>query len=77
MEDRLDIEALTSVFSSRDFPDEMRMLRHPADLVFKFVSEVTRLLMSDDVQIRDVARDALGAELSPRLYPSLMKHIEE
>lgn len=61
----------------KDLPDEMRNMQHPMSYVSSFVNELTKLLMSEDVQIRDVARDALGAEMSYRLYPRLLRHVDE
>jgi hypothetical protein len=55
----------------------MRVLQNPATLVETFVTDLTNLLVADDMQVREVARDALGAELSPRLYPRLIKHLDE
>jgi hypothetical protein len=34
-------------------------------------------LVSPHLTIRDVAREALGTELSPRVYPKLYKKVEE
>jgi hypothetical protein len=55
----------------------MRVLQNPANLVETFVTDLTNLLVADDRQVREVARDALGAELSPRLYSRLIKHLDE
>jgi neurofibromin 1 len=52
-------------------------LQNPATLVETFVTDLTNLLVADDRQIREVARDALGAELSPRLCAGLIKHWDE
>jgi hypothetical protein len=55
----------------------MRVLQHPASLVAIFLSELTDLLVSDTVEVRDVARDALGYELHAGLYSRLLKHLDQ
>lgn len=75
--DNLDLNLLANVIPHRELPDEMRALQNPTPLVHAFVAQLTKMLMSEDIQLRDVARDALGAELSPRLYSRLLKHVEE
>ena len=52
-------------------------MQNPAQLVGTFITNLTDLLVVPDTQIRDTARDALGAELSPRLFPKLLKHLDE
>lgn len=55
----------------------MRVMHNPVLLVGTFITDLTNLLVISDTQIRDVARDALGTELSPRLYSRLLKHLDE
>jgi hypothetical protein len=55
----------------------MRVIQNPVPLVTTFITDLTNLLIAPDTKIRDVARDALGAELSPRLYSKLLKHLDE
>jgi neurofibromin 1 len=69
--------ALTSVIPPQFLPDEMRVLQNPAKLVETFVKDLTNLLVVDHMQLREVARDALGCELSPRLHSRLLKHLDE
>jgi hypothetical protein len=71
------VNTLTSAIPAQFLPDEMRVLQNPANLVETFVTDLTNLLVADDRQVREVARDALGAELSPRLYSRLIKHLDE
>lgn len=52
-------------------------MQNPVQLVGTFITNLTDLLISPDTQIRDIARDALGTELSPRLYSRLLKHLDE
>jgi len=55
----------------------MRILKHPGNLVASFIDDLTNLSVYDTVEIRDVARDALGYELSAGLYSRLLKHLDE
>ncbi|KAG0709913.1 hypothetical protein DFH29DRAFT_1012634 [Suillus ampliporus] len=57
--------------------DDMRTLRDPADLVTIFIEFLTGALIDDVVRVREVAREALGSELSPRLFSKLFKHLDE
>lgn len=72
-----DPSALLKVVPAPYLPDEMRVLQNPITIVSKFITDVTALLIADTVKIRDVARDALGSELSPRLYGMFFKHLKE
>lgn len=69
--------ALISVVPVKYLPDEMRVLQNPTTMVTTFIRDLTDLLISDTLEIREIARDALGCELSPRLYGKLFQHIEE
>ncbi|KDQ64130.1 hypothetical protein JAAARDRAFT_118551 [Jaapia argillacea MUCL 33604] len=75
--DHHDMAALTATIPAKYLPDNMRVLRDPEDLVGSFISNSMDLLVSDTASVRDVAREALGAELSPRLHSRLLKHLEE
>lgn len=57
-------------------PDEMRILRNPIDLLQKFLGELIDLLVSDSIQTRDTARDALGCEASPRLFTKIFRELD-
>jgi hypothetical protein len=72
-----DPSALTSVVPTQYLPDEMRVLQDPMTLVSVFITDLTDLLIAESAQVREVARDALGNELSPRLYGRLFRHLEE
>lgn len=73
----MDLTSLASVIPLHALPDNMRVIQNPVPLVTTFITDLTNLLMAPDTKIRDVARDALGAELSPRLYSKLLKHLDE
>ena len=76
LEDQI-VPSLTTIIPAQFLPDEMRAMQHPGTLVATFISDLTNLLVSDTVEIRDVARDALGYELHPALYSQLLKHLNQ
>ncbi|KAH9927288.1 uncharacterized protein B0H18DRAFT_1161603 [Fomitopsis serialis] len=57
-------------------PDEMRILRNPAELLSSFLGGLIDFLVSDSIQTRDAARDALGSEASPRLFTKIFKELD-
>jgi hypothetical protein len=67
--------ALATMIPTHTLTDEMRVLRDPVDLAETFVQSLIELLVAESIQARDVARDALGSELSPRMYPILFRHL--
>lgn len=69
--------SLANAIPAHALPDKMRVIQNPVPLVTTFITDLTNLLVSPDTNVRDVARDALGAELSPRLYSKLLKHLDE
>lgn len=42
-----------------------------------FLSDLNKILTVPDVATRDIARDALGAELHPGLYSRVLKTLDE
>lgn len=68
---------LASVIPRYCMPDSMRILDDHAPLIDAFLSDLTDLLVAPDAQIRDTAKDALGAELGPSLYDKVLKYLEE
>ena len=71
-----DPSALTSVILPQQLPDELHV-QDPMAMVSTFINDLTDLLIAESTQVREVARDALGNELSPRLYGKLFRHLEE
>jgi neurofibromin 1 len=71
-----DPSALTSVIPPQHLPDELHV-QDPMAMVSTFINDLTDLLIAESTQVREVARDALGNELSPRLYGKLFRHLEE
>ncbi|KAI0306901.1 hypothetical protein B0F90DRAFT_1915023 [Multifurca ochricompacta] len=72
-----DPAALHSVIPAELLPDSMRVLKDPRVLINSFITFLMERLISDSVMARETAKEALGSELSIRLYPKLMKHFED
>lgn len=47
-----------------------------AGMVDKFIMEMVDLLVSDNVLVREVVKETLGADLSPGLFVILFRHLE-
>jgi neurofibromin 1 len=77
VQEKHDPGALTSAIPPEFLLDDMRSLRDPADLVAIFIEFLTAALVDDVVRVREVAREALGSELSPRLFSKLFRHLDE
>jgi hypothetical protein len=75
--DGQELGSLTSLVPTQYLPDEMRVPRDSKALVGTFVTDLTDLLIADSMQVREVAREALGSELSPRVYSRLVRHLDE
>lgn len=58
-------------------PGLMRVLKDPRELITTFVTYLIDLLISDSVMARDVSKETLGSELSPKLYGKLFRHLNE
>ncbi|KAI8076544.1 uncharacterized protein B0P05DRAFT_546306 [Gilbertella persicaria] len=48
----------------------------PSMMVDRFISDMTDMLISDNVRIREGIKDIIGNDLSPALYVSLFRHLE-
>ncbi|KAF8635007.1 hypothetical protein AX15_000591 [Amanita polypyramis BW_CC] len=68
---------LTAFIPRLYMPDSIRVMDDPVPLIDAFLSDLTDLLVAPDAQVRDTARDALGAELGPKLYGKVLKYLEE
>lgn len=75
--DHHDPSALHSVIPAELLPDSMRVLKDPRVLINSFINFLMERLISDSVIARETAKEALGSELSIRLYPKLTKHFED
>ncbi|KIL70462.1 hypothetical protein M378DRAFT_1044573 [Amanita muscaria Koide BX008] len=67
---------LVATIPRRNLPDGIRVLNDFLPLVDAFLSDLTTLLLTADAQIRDIAKEALGAELGPKLYGKLFGYLE-
>ncbi|KAH0828799.1 hypothetical protein J3R83DRAFT_3247 [Lanmaoa asiatica] len=68
--------ALTAVILAEFLPDEMRVLRDPGELNIS-IEFLTAALVDDTILVREVVREALGSELSPRPFARLFKHLDK
>ena len=71
-----DLSILAGIIPPKFLLDKLRIIQSPLPLVDDFVSSLINLLVAGDMYIRDVVREALGSELSPRLYGRLIKNLE-
>jgi hypothetical protein len=53
-------------------PDKLRVIERPRNYVFRFLDCLMEQLLDTDVTIRE----ALGSELSPRLYGDLITRLQ-
>ncbi|KAL7282669.1 hypothetical protein ACG7TL_004142 [Trametes sanguinea] len=72
-----DPSALTKIIPAVVIPDGCRVLRDPSELLGNFLTDIVNLLVSDGLQIRDIAREALSNEASPRLYGRIVKQLDD
>ncbi|KAI0355329.1 hypothetical protein OH77DRAFT_1424817 [Trametes cingulata] len=72
-----DESALTKIIPPTIIPDGCRVLRDPSELLSNFLTETVNLLVSDAPQVRDIAREALSNEASPRLYGRIVKQLDD
>ena len=72
-----DLSALKKAIPPRLLPDKIRVLHSAGLLLGDFVAELINYVDVGDVQTRDTVRDALGIELSPRLYGKMIRNLEE
>lgn len=77
VQDQYDASLLSSVIPQRMLPDSMRAMQNPVQSISTFVNDLTALLIFEDVQIREAAREALGVDLNARLHPKILKYFDE
>ncbi|PPR04649.1 hypothetical protein CVT24_011867 [Panaeolus cyanescens] len=77
MQDNPDLTALSRIVPAKLLPDQMRVVQNPVPLIETFIGDLINLLTVPDIQTRDLVRDALGSELSPKLYSRLIRNLEE
>ncbi|VDB87040.1 unnamed protein product [Peniophora sp. CBMAI 1063] len=69
--------ALTSLVPTELFPDMMRVLRDPRELVGAFIRYLIDLLLVESEIARTTALLALGSELHFRLHPKLLRVLDD
>ncbi|CDO69579.1 hypothetical protein BN946_scf184759.g19 [Trametes cinnabarina] len=72
-----DPSALTKIIPPTIIPDGCRVLRDPSELLGNFLTDLVNLLVSESLQVRDIAREALSNEASPRLYGRIIKQLDD
>ncbi|KAI0638553.1 hypothetical protein C8Q77DRAFT_1047292 [Trametes polyzona] len=77
MREQHDTSALTKIIPPTIIPDCCRVLRDPAELLVNFLTETVNFLVSDSPQVRDIAREALSNEASPRLYGRIIRQLDD
>ncbi|KAJ7055100.1 hypothetical protein C8F01DRAFT_470816 [Mycena amicta] len=77
VQDGINLKFLSSVIPAKYLPDQLREIQPPGPLVSKFLHTLTDELVSEDSQMREISRNALGSELSPRLYSRLLRHFDD
>ena len=73
----LNPRALTQMIPAGFIPDSMCNLRNPDEILTGFLNLLIELLVSDSPFVRNTSRDALGVELSPKLYDRVFKLLYE
>lgn len=74
--DTHDPSALAAIIPLRYLPDSLRILRNPKDLLDIFIQELIDILVADNPQARDLAREALSTEAHPRIYPLILQGLD-
>ncbi|KAI0329579.1 hypothetical protein GY45DRAFT_1324865 [Cubamyces sp. BRFM 1775] len=72
-----DPSALTKIIPPMIIPDGCRVLRDPSELLTNFLTDIVNMLVHDSLQVRDIAREALSNEASPRLYGRIIKQLDD
>jgi neurofibromin 1 len=72
-----DPRGLTYIIPSKFLPDQMCTLKDPNMLLNFLLAYLIDSLVSEDLFIREVAKEALGTELSPRLFSRVFKYLDE
>ncbi|TDL29911.1 hypothetical protein BD410DRAFT_780416, partial [Rickenella mellea] len=73
----LNSHLLTSIIPANHLPDRFRVLQDGDEIIKNFITSAVDFLIADSVHARDCAKEALGAELSPRLYSRLFKRLND
>jgi len=57
-------------------PMELKTPIPSEDLVTEFIGTVVDMLTNEDILTRETAKEALGSELHPKLYPLLLAQLD-
>ena len=57
-------------------PSELKTPIPFEELIKKFIATAVDMLINDDILTRETAKDALGSELHPKLYPLLLAQLD-
>jgi hypothetical protein len=57
-------------------PSELKTPILSEDLVKRFIVTAVDMLINDDILMRETAKEALGSELHPKLYPLLLAQLD-
>jgi len=57
-------------------PPELKTVIPSEDLVKRFIGTVVDMLINEDILTRETAKEALGSELHPKLYPLLLAQLD-
>jgi neurofibromin 1 len=68
---------LVSMIPYKYLPDELLTMDDIYSYLNPFLSDLIKILTVPDVATRDIAREALGAELHPKLNPRVLKYLDE
>lgn len=68
---------LANVIPIKYLPDRFRVLQDREAMIHSFIKSSVEFLISRNPQARDTVKEALGSELTPRLYPRLFKQVNE
>ena len=72
-----EIRPITDYFPSHLVPTRFQTISSPNDMVFTFIHHIVDFLMEDAIFVREVAKEAVGSELNPRLYPLLFARLDQ
>lgn len=70
--DTLETFALEKIIPIEMVPDKLRVIEKPRNYVFSFLDSLIEHLLDTDPTIRE----ALGSEISPRLYGELIPRLQ-
>lgn len=67
---------LTAWFTSETLPEKFRVVTDFEELTKEFIATLIELLVHDNLTVRETAKEALGAESHPALYPLILMQLD-